>query len=70
MPSTGTLGSQVISDLELDKLSSVLPLKTSWGKDEFYNGLVTYSASIREIKQRQLPLLALRNEPVIRTSIF
>ena len=69
MPSTGTLDKQVISDLELDKLASVLSLKTSWGKDEFYNGLLTYSASIREIKQRQLPLLALRNQPVIREAI-
>ncbi len=69
MPTTGNLDKQVISDLELDKLASVLPLQTSWGKEEFYNGLLTYSSSIRDIKQRQLPLLALRGHPVLRTSI-
>jgi hypothetical protein len=63
------LGENVISDLELKNLNTMLPIKTSWGGTHFYESLKNCSSNIAELKRRQLPLLGLRNVPDVRNTI-
>jgi hypothetical protein len=63
------LGTQVVSDLKLETLSDHVPLKTSWGKSEFQRGILNLSADAHTLKRRQLPLLALKTNPSVCSSI-
>lgn len=63
------LTEQVLTDLNLDEISSYVPLETVWGKQEFYQGLCKPVSDPNEIKRRQLPLLALHKEHTARTEI-
>ncbi len=63
------LGSNVQSDLDLQSLHTLLPLKTSWGKTHFTESLQSCSSNISELKRKQLPLLGLRNSPDVRNTI-
>ena len=54
------LGTHVVSDLSLNTISNVLPLKTTWGKIQFQQGLTDITANAATIKARQLPIMALR----------
>jgi hypothetical protein len=63
------LSEQTIHDLELSKIASILPLKTSWGSEHFTSDLQSCNSSHAHIKRRQLPLLALRGEPAVCASI-
>ena len=63
------LGDQVVSDLDLDNLHKVLPLKTTWGQQTFQNRLTDITADSSIIKRRQLPIMSLRIEKEICTSI-
>jgi len=63
------LGSQVSSDLDLDTINTVVPLQTAWGKEYFRIGLTDITSDTKEIKRRQLPIMALRLEPTVCKSI-
>ena len=54
------LGTQVNKDLNLDSIHSFLPLQTSWGKQQFSDGLIDCKANRHILKERQMPLLAMR----------
>jgi hypothetical protein len=58
------LGSQVVSDLQLNDLHKHIPFRTEWGKDAFQEGLNDVRTTPKDIKRKQLPLLGLRSEPV------
>ena len=62
------LGSQVVSDLDLNTLD--IPLQTTWGKLQFQAGLTDVTGDPAVIKRRQLPLMVLRIEPTICKSII
>ena len=57
------IGSQVTSDLSLNTLS--IPVKTSWGSEEFQKGFERCTSDPKEIKHRQLPILALTTDKKI-----
>ena len=61
------IGSQVTSDLSLNTLS--IPVKTSWGSEEFQKGFERCTSDPKEIKHRQLPILALTTDTKICTQI-
>jgi hypothetical protein len=61
------LGTQVASDLELANLQ--ISCKTSWGHTAFQAGLTNVTSDRNEIKQRQLPLLALRRNAALCNKI-
>jgi hypothetical protein len=63
------LGKYAHTDLELESLHTILPLKTAWGKHHFTETLQNCSSNISELKRKQLPLLGLRNSPDIRNNI-
>lgn len=63
------LGTQVASDLELHTLSNAIPLKTTWGKAQFHQGLSDITAVPSVIKTRQLPIMALRIDPTVCKSL-
>jgi len=63
------LGSQVVSDLDLDNIHNVVPLKTVWGQESFQKGLIDITADAKTIKRRQLPIMALRIESSVSKSI-
>ncbi len=58
------------TDLEVDTLHTHLPLRTSWGKEAFQEGLAHIQTAPKEIKRRQLPLLGLRASPASRKAIL
>ena len=64
------LGKQVTSDLDLDNVNSVVPLQTSWGKNYFSIGLTDVTSDSKEIKRRQLPIMALRLESTVNKSVI
>lgn len=55
------LGEKVLSDLEAETLPSSLQPFTTWGSTAIQTRLKSPISEIQEIKRRQLPLLALRN---------
>jgi len=61
------IGTQVSSDLSLHTLS--IPVKTSWGSDLFKKGFENCVSDPKDIKRRQLPLLALTTEKPICAQI-
>ena len=63
------LGTQVVSDLKLQTLGDHIPLKTTWGYSEFQTGILDLSAAEATLKRRQLPLLALKANPSVCSSI-
>lgn len=64
------LGSQVLSDVDTDALTQTLSCMTPWGKTAFTQQIHTNTThSAREIKRRQLPLLALKSQPECVASI-
>jgi hypothetical protein len=63
------LGTQVCKDLDLDSIDSFLPLQTSWGKQRFREGLTDCKTDKHELKNRQLPLLAMRIATEERSTI-
>jgi len=64
------LGTHVASDLALDTLSNVIPIKTTWGKVQFQQGLTDITSDAATIKARQLPIMALRIEPTVSKSVI
>jgi DNA mismatch repair ATPase MutS len=63
------LDQQVIKDLELEKIHSYIPLKTSWGHTCFTNKLLEPSTNETNIKQNQKQLVVFRKNPEIRQKI-
>lgn len=61
------LGAQVQSDLAFDSIP--LDTHTPWGLDAFRTGLTDCSADLRTLRKRQLPLLALRANPSLSTTL-
>jgi hypothetical protein len=57
------LGPRVFTDFDLAHISEKVPCKTAWGTSRFQKGFSDCSADPATIKQKQLPLLALRSEP-------
>lgn len=55
------LGKHVPSDLELSHISTALPLQTKWGHALFTKQLHEPVADIKQLKHRQLPLLAFKH---------
>ncbi len=54
------LGKNILSDLEVSNIPPSLQSQTEWGRQFLQTGLQNPSCNIRKLKQRQLPLLALR----------
>ncbi len=54
------LGKHVLTDLDVG--NAVLPTRTSWGSQMFQNKLKSPTADRKELRSRQLPLLALRTK--------
>jgi DNA mismatch repair ATPase MutS len=63
------LDQQVIKDLELEKIHTYLPLKTSWGHTYFTKQLLEPSENVNKIKQNQKQLVVFRKNPEIRQKI-
>ncbi len=63
------LGSHVCSDLQLSAVAASIPFKTSWGQSVFYESLQKYETDPKQLRKKQLPLLALRSEPSLQTKI-
>lgn len=63
------LEQQVINDLELEKIHTYVPLKTSWGRTCFTNQLLEPSENEKKIKQNQKQLVVFRKIPEIRQKI-
>ena len=61
------LGTQVAADLEVATLQ--ICCKTSWGHKTFQTGLANVTSDRKEIKQKQLPLLALRRNVALRNKV-
>lgn len=58
------LGAHVLSDLEMNSIADRMDFSTDWGKQTFLDRFSNPSHTISELKQRQLPLLALRHTSV------
>jgi hypothetical protein len=63
------LSTQVCSDLQLSTVSDSIQFKTSWGKSAFYETLQKYDSDTKTLRKKQLPLLAFRSAPALRTKI-
>ena len=63
------VGTQVSTDLSLDTIQECIPITTSWGAQEFRKKFDTCVSDPKEIKKRQMPLLALYTEKEICKSI-
>ena len=63
------IGSQVSTDLSLDTITDCIPVKTLWGAHEFRKRLNDCTSDPKEIKRRQMPLLALCTEKEVCKSI-
>jgi len=58
-------GSQVLSDFDLSGVAAQFPSILPWGKRVFQTQLLNPVAEIAEIRARQLPLLALKQNPAL-----
>ena len=63
------LGDQVHTDLEVESLGNCIPFQTSWGRQRFQDGLLQCTDDKKQIKRKQLHLLALSTESTARGSI-
>lgn len=63
------LGVNVYSDLQLDTIAEHIDFTTSWGKQAFSSGLTNISSTISILKERQLPVMAIKTSPELQTSI-
>lgn len=58
-------GSQVLSDFDLSGVAAQFPSILPWGNRVFQTQLLNPTSEIAEIRHRQLPLLALKQNPAI-----
>jgi hypothetical protein len=63
------LGTQVVSDLDLDKTQSVIPTRLKWGADAFQKCLKETTHDAKTLKKRQLPLAALKKDSAVNESV-
>ena len=63
------LGSQVVSDLELDGLGPAVPTLLPWGATAFRTRLTDLSADSQVLKRRQLPFVAFKNNATLRDGV-
>ena len=63
------LGVHVASDIDLEHCSDVITFQTKWGSSIFHKQLLRCTSDTKELKHRQLPLMALKTEPTISEQI-
>lgn len=63
-------GDKIGSDLQLDSFASSVPVQTSWGSSCFQDGLLDPTSDPVVIRRRQLPLMGLKKEDIIRKQII
>jgi hypothetical protein len=63
------LGIHVASDIDLEHCSDSVSFQTSWGPSVFHTQLLKPTSDQKEIKRRQLPLMALKTESTARSNI-
>ena len=57
------LGVHVASDIDLEHCSDSIAFQTKWGPSVFHAQLLRCTSDTKELKRRQLPLMALKTEP-------
>ena len=68
-PQEQMLSAQVCSDLQLTAVTANIPFKTQWGHTAFYESIQKYETCPKQLRKKQLPLLALRSSPDLQAKI-
>jgi len=68
-PPLQMLGVHVASDIDLERCSDSVTFQTSWGSPVFHQRLLSCTSEPKEVKRRQLPLMALKTESTVRSKI-
>jgi len=63
------LGDLVSSDLQLNSIADSIPFQTSWGKQEFTEGLHNCSDNKATIKRKQITIMSFYTEPKLTNEI-